>query len=793
MSLDKYTNIRVIGKGSYGEVWLVRHKSDRKQYVLKKLEVKHASKRERYSAEQEAKLLSKLHHPNIVTYKDSFENNGHLYIAMGFCEGGDLFSKLKEQRSVPLEERQIVEWFVQISMALQYMHERNILHRDLKTQNIFLTKASIIKVGDLGIAKVLDNPNDMASTLIGTPYYMSPELFSNKPYNHKSDVWALGCCVYEMATLKHAFNAKDMNSLVYKILRGKLPSMPKIYSDELVTMIRAMLNQNPDKRPSVNRILKDPFIKKNIAIFLDGTRKNKATSAKSKRPPSGERSRKSSQTDDDAKSVLSVASSVGVSYETNNILEAINDDEKLEPLHPCGPELTPIAEEMTPRKQYPPPKSADQSPKTSFEAKQSRPASGQNSRSSTPTRASGNKELPPRSPDVSGTGARKKKKSVLKMRQSSNENSEPNKEPLQDPIESRPLPPRPLMSGNPKSKNSSAVVHNRESGYSSEIISSCDPVVNKPKGMSKSHDPSSPTETKLPPSRVVSKSQDIRPQMKSAAPRQSNLSARARRREKKEMEIKEIETPRMKSSVDIDPSRRSIDIDSRPSSAKSRPSSAKAALEQRSQKADISAVKRTRSESDKSKKPLVHQRSFNNSSSSDEDEIKRDERRNHRDVNNLVCALESTLKAASAVRHSGDDDDDNGDVIIPGGAKVPNVRRNETFVIRKHVDPPPQRLQVEPLRAIKVSTDPTEDAIHPAERTLGTATRLNDRIQQLRKDVIRAFGIAKLKAAYDVLEKVESEDAEPKLIKILGQDGFDEYAGKIWQLKFCEDVQSGLV
>lgn len=118
---------------------------------------------------------------------------------------------------------------------------------------------------------------------------------------------------------------------------------------------------------------------------------SKSSSAKLKRPPSGERSRKSSQTDDDAKSVVSVASSVGASYDSSNVPDVGVEDEKLEPLHPCGPELEPIVEEMTPRKQYPPPKAADQSPKTSFEARQSRPGSGQNSRSSTPTRASGNK------------------------------------------------------------------------------------------------------------------------------------------------------------------------------------------------------------------------------------------------------------------------------------------------------------------------------------------------------------------------------------------------------------------
>ncbi|XP_023378086.1 serine/threonine-protein kinase Nek4 [Pteropus vampyrus] len=226
MPLAAYCYLRVVGKGSYGEVTLVRHRRDGRQYVIKKLNLRNASSRERRAAEQEAQLLSQLKHPNIVTYKESWEGgDGRLYIVMGFCEGGDLYRKLKEQKGQLLPESQVVEWFVQIAMALQYLHEKHILHRDLKTQNVFLTRTNIIKVGDLGIARVLENHCDMASTLIGTPYYMSPELFSNKPYNYKSDVWALGCCVYEMATLKHAFNAKDMNSLVYRIIEGKVKNI----------------------------------------------------------------------------------------------------------------------------------------------------------------------------------------------------------------------------------------------------------------------------------------------------------------------------------------------------------------------------------------------------------------------------------------------------------------------------------------------------------------------------------------------------------------------------------------
>ncbi|XP_030883589.1 LOW QUALITY PROTEIN: serine/threonine-protein kinase Nek4-like [Leptonychotes weddellii] len=256
-----------LGGGSYGEATHVRHCRDGRQYVIKKLNLRSASSRERRAAQQEARLLFQLKHPNIVTYKESWEGgDGLLYIVMGFCEGGDLYRKLQEQKGQLLPESQVVEWFVQIAMALQYLHEKHILHRDLKTQNVFLTRTNIIKVGDLGIARVLENHCDMASTL------MSPELFSNRPYNCKSDVWALGCCVCEMATLKHAFNAKDMNSLVYRIIEGKLPPMPKDYSPELAELIRTLLSKRPEERPSVRSILRQPYIKRQIALLLEATK-----------------------------------------------------------------------------------------------------------------------------------------------------------------------------------------------------------------------------------------------------------------------------------------------------------------------------------------------------------------------------------------------------------------------------------------------------------------------------------------------------------------------------------------
>ncbi|XP_053325201.1 serine/threonine-protein kinase Nek4 isoform X2 [Spea bombifrons] len=270
-----YSLIRPVGKGSYGEVSLVRHRVEGRQFVIKKLSLQNAPRRERRAAQQEAQLLSRLRHPNIVAYRESWEgDDGFLYIVMGYCEGGDLYHRLKEQKGQLLPEGRVVDWFVQIAMAMQYLHDERIMHRDLKTQNIFLTRSDIIKVGDLGIARVLESQYDMASTLIGTPYYMSPELFSNKPYNYKSDVWALGCCVYEMATLRHAFNAKDMNSLVYRIIEGKLPPMPKEYSSDLGELMATMLSRQPEKRPTVRQILRKPFIKRHISLFLQATKLN---------------------------------------------------------------------------------------------------------------------------------------------------------------------------------------------------------------------------------------------------------------------------------------------------------------------------------------------------------------------------------------------------------------------------------------------------------------------------------------------------------------------------------------
>lgn len=151
---------------------------------------------------------------------------------------------------------------------MHYMHSNRILHRDLKTQNIFLLGNGRLVLGDLGISKVMDGTMDFAKTCIGTPYYMSPEIFQNKPYNHKSDVWALGCVLYELTTLNHAFDANSLNGLACKIVKGRYPPVDPKYSTHLRDLIAAMLMTNPAQRPDMDDVLRRPFIRKHIYNFL---------------------------------------------------------------------------------------------------------------------------------------------------------------------------------------------------------------------------------------------------------------------------------------------------------------------------------------------------------------------------------------------------------------------------------------------------------------------------------------------------------------------------------------------
>lgn len=153
--------------------------------------------------------MNKLDNPHIVRFYDSFQARNKLNIVMELCENKDLGQYLKKQMGKHLRESVIWKFFIEMSLGLQYLHANRILHRDIKTINMFLAREDKIKIGDLGVARELNQTANMAHTVVGTPYYLSPELCEEKPYNNKSDIWSLGCILYELCTLNHPFTAMN--------------------------------------------------------------------------------------------------------------------------------------------------------------------------------------------------------------------------------------------------------------------------------------------------------------------------------------------------------------------------------------------------------------------------------------------------------------------------------------------------------------------------------------------------------------------------------------------------------
>ncbi|XP_067683523.1 uncharacterized protein [Haliotis asinina] len=255
-----YKIVRELGKGAFGTVYLIKHKTEAEWFALKTVDLSRADAKERASAEKEANLMRDLNHDHVVRYVASTISGTTLFIFTEYCEGGDL-SHFLEDSSGKLPEDLIVCWLYQTASALAYLHEMKILHRDLKPQNIYLSGEGDIKLGDLGIARVLDKGADMASTMAGTPCYMSPEIFQMKGYNHKTDIWSFGCVVYEMAAGERAFDAPMVQFLIFKVVAGVVPPIHSYYSEALRQLVKSMMAKDPDHRPSAADLLERSPVK----------------------------------------------------------------------------------------------------------------------------------------------------------------------------------------------------------------------------------------------------------------------------------------------------------------------------------------------------------------------------------------------------------------------------------------------------------------------------------------------------------------------------------------------------
>ena len=267
--MENFEILQKLGDGAYSVVYKVRRKIDGNIYALKKVKLLNLKDKEKQNALNEVRILASVKSTFVISYKEAFieESESSLCIVMEFADQGDLFQKITQfkKMGVLIEEVDIWRIFIQMTKGLKALHDLKILHRDMKSANIFLFSDGSAKIGDLNVSKVARK--GLGYTQTGTPYYASPEVWKDQPYDSKSDIWSLGCITYEMLTLRPPFRAESMEGLYNKVIKGHYPKIGDRYSSDISEIIKILLKVNPSDRPTCAQILKHRIIKKRLEFF----------------------------------------------------------------------------------------------------------------------------------------------------------------------------------------------------------------------------------------------------------------------------------------------------------------------------------------------------------------------------------------------------------------------------------------------------------------------------------------------------------------------------------------------
>ena len=267
--MNDFQIISKLGEGAYSTVFKVKRNIDNKVYALKKVKLLNLSEKEKENSLNEVRILASVKSNFVVSYKEAFfdEKDNTLCIVMEFADRGDLYQKIVQHKKSAkfFEESDVWRIFIQLVKGLKALHDLKILHRDMKSANVFLFSNGSAKLGDLNVSKVARR--GLGYTQTGTPYYASPEVWKDKPYDLKSDVWSLGCVLYEMITLRPPFRAQDMEGLFNKVCKGQYSKIPDRFSDDLFQIIQFLLQVNPSSRPNCEQILNHPIVMKRIEYF----------------------------------------------------------------------------------------------------------------------------------------------------------------------------------------------------------------------------------------------------------------------------------------------------------------------------------------------------------------------------------------------------------------------------------------------------------------------------------------------------------------------------------------------
>ena len=256
--MENYVILREIGRGAHGRAFKAISSRNNTHVVIKQVSSRGLDRRQLLDTLNEISVLRSLNHPNIIRHIDNFRCSDHVCIVMEYAASGDLSGRIKSVRltSSEFNERQISAWLKQLLSGLSFLHSRCIIHRDLKPQNIFVNSTGDrLMIGDFGVCKVLESKTDLTQTMTGTPYYLSPEIFQGRPYSTKSDIWSLGCIIFELAALKVPFEARDFHSLGILITRGGNPPFPPKYSKDLREIFLDTMRRDFRSRPDAEHLL----------------------------------------------------------------------------------------------------------------------------------------------------------------------------------------------------------------------------------------------------------------------------------------------------------------------------------------------------------------------------------------------------------------------------------------------------------------------------------------------------------------------------------------------------------